>query len=371
MNCREFDSLLNEHAHEALGSAERRELNAHLASCQRCAEAWWAYETMRAEVPPVPEAALLDRISQALGREAPRARPVSSGNRWASVTGIAAVLAIAAFALVLTRSVDRADGPSDSTSASSSPESGDLDRTGSDAMSRRLVETSASGNDGVDADIAGLAGRFVEGRDYLRIVDASVSASAADRIEIAEIFMYGCFPCFAFDSTFAQWSSSLGDDVEVVRIPAIWNAASRVHAQAYYAALQLGVAEAVHVAFLEEIHLRGNALVTVSELAAFFDRFGVEPARLRRELASDAVAAAVAEAETLVRRYRVDATPSIVVNGKYLTTGPMAGSYERWLAIVDALVESERSGARASSGGSGGVESPRCDARTRSRACVP
>ena len=49
-------------------------------------------------------------------------------------------------------------------------------------------------------------------------------------------------------------------------------------------------------------------------------------------------------ADDLIRRYRVGATPNIVVDGKYLTDGSMAGSYDRWFAIIDALAEREHQG---------------------------
>ena len=46
-------------------------------------------------------------------------------------------------------------------------------------------------------------------------------------------------------------------------------------------------------------------------------------------------------ADELIKRYRVQSTPSVVVNGKYLTTGQMAGSYEQWFAIIDQLAARE------------------------------
>jgi hypothetical protein len=49
-----------------------------------------------------------------------------------------------------------------------------------------------------------------------------------------------------------------------------------------------------------------------------------------------------------VKRYRVPSTPAIVVNGKYLTQGTQAGSYEAWFAIIDDLAAREHA---AASGG--------------------
>jgi thiol:disulfide interchange protein DsbA len=55
-------------------------------------------------------------------------------------------------------------------------------------------------------------------------------------------------------------------------------------------------------------------------------------------------------AEELVRRYRVQSTPTVVVNGKYLTQGSQAGSYDAWFAIIDDLAAREHAAAGAGSG---------------------
>jgi hypothetical protein len=49
----------------------------------------------------------------------------------------------------------------------------------------------------------------------------------------------------------------------------------------------------------------------------------------------------VQRATELARRYRIPETPSIVVNGKYLSLGGMAGSYETWFDVVGHLALTE------------------------------
>ena len=49
----------------------------------------------------------------------------------------------------------------------------------------------------------------------------------------------------------------------------------------------------------------------------------------------------VNRADELGRRYRVDSTPTIVVNGKYKTGVDMAGSYEQLFALIEALAAAE------------------------------
>jgi protein dithiol oxidoreductase (disulfide-forming) len=50
----------------------------------------------------------------------------------------------------------------------------------------------------------------------------------------------------------------------------------------------------------------------------------------------------VERADELTRRYRVEATPSVVVNGKYVTTASMAGGFDQLIDLIEALAQSER-----------------------------
>ena len=44
----------------------------------------------------------------------------------------------------------------------------------------------------------------------------------------------------------------------------------------------------------------------------------------------------------MARAYRMMGVPTIVVNGKYITNGRMSKNYDRWIEIVDYLIQLER-----------------------------
>ena len=131
-----------------------------------------------------------------------------------------------------------------------------------------------------------------------------------------------------------------------VRIPAPWNATADLHAHAYYAAEALGKAREIEGPFFNEFHIKKNYLDSEDKLASFFEQFGVDAATFRNTFNSFAVDAKVTRAGDLVMRYKVPSTPSVVVNGKYLTNGAMAGSYEEWFAIINDLIATERTAAK-------------------------
>jgi protein dithiol oxidoreductase (disulfide-forming) len=184
-----------------------------------------------------------------------------------------------------------------------------------------------------------------QGADYRPITPPQPTSSEAGRVEVAEVFMYSCPGCFAFEPQLEQWKARKPDYVNFIRIPASWNALAKLHAQAYYTAEVLGKLDDMHSAFFTEIHVNRNLLDSERALAAFFAKHGVDQDTFQKTFNSFAVHTRVQRADDLIRRYKVGATPNVVVNGKYLTDGSMAGSYERWFEIIDTLAAQEQGGA--------------------------
>ena len=180
------------------------------------------------------------------------------------------------------------------------------------------------------------------GTHYRLISPAQPTSAAAGEVEVTEFFQYGCGGCFQIEPHLTAWRESRKPDhVNLVRVHVVWNPLARLHAQAFYAAEALGKSEEMNAAFFDEIHRNGNSLETEAKLAEFFGRFGVEGEEFERAFGSFSVHAKVQRADELTRRYRVAETPTLIVAGKYLTTGAHAGSYDNWFEIVNRLAAAE------------------------------
>jgi protein dithiol oxidoreductase (disulfide-forming) len=188
---------------------------------------------------------------------------------------------------------------------------------------------------------AAAAAQLRDGVDYQRLSPQQPTSTDSDRVEVAEVFMYGCPACFQFEPYVQQWKDRKADYVDLVPIPAVFDQLARIHAQAYYTAEALGKLDEMHWEFYREIHVNNNLLNTETALARFFDRFGVDEQTFRSTFNSLGVQTRLRRAEDLVRRYRVTGTPTVVINGKYVTMGRMAGSYENWFGVIDTLAAAE------------------------------
>jgi thiol:disulfide interchange protein DsbA len=186
---------------------------------------------------------------------------------------------------------------------------------------------------------------FEAGKHYTVLTPPQPTSTDLGKVEVAEIFMFGCPGCFGLEPHLQEWLARKPDYINFVRIPAPWNGPAVAHARAYYTAEALGKADAIDTDFFNEIHMNRNLLETEEKLADFFEKHGVDAATFKNTFNSFAVDAKVKRADELIERYRAGSTPTIVINGKYTTMGRQAGTYEAWFAIIDDLAARERAAA--------------------------
>ena len=190
---------------------------------------------------------------------------------------------------------------------------------------------------------------FVEGTQYERLPEP-VRTADPTRIEVVELFWYGCPHCFHFEPLLEKWSQALPKDVDFHRSPAMWNRPMAIHAQAFYAAQALGVLDKMHNPLFNALNVDHKHLETEDELAELFAAHGVKEEDFRKAFNSFGVQASVKQADARARSYRMTGTPEVVVNGKYRVSTRTAGNPEGMLKVMDFLIEKERA-ARAKQGG--------------------
>jgi thiol:disulfide interchange protein DsbA len=184
--------------------------------------------------------------------------------------------------------------------------------------------------------------KFAEGTHFRRMTASQGTSSNPDKIEVAEIFWYGCNHCYNFDPMIEDWKAALPSDVSFVRIPVIWSPTHQEHARLMYTAEALGVLDQAHEAIFASFHQEGNTLANDADIVKLFASLGVDEPAFREAYNSFGVSSAVKRAENLTRRYGIRSVPIIVVNGKYVTEGDGIKSYGDLLEVTGELVERER-----------------------------
>jgi protein dithiol oxidoreductase (disulfide-forming) len=186
--------------------------------------------------------------------------------------------------------------------------------------------------------------RFQLGKNYTRLSPTQPTSSPPDKVEVAEIFWYGCPHCYALDPALKSWVAGKPEYVAFVRVPVVWSDVAKTHARAFYTAEALGKTGAAHDALFREIHENHNLLDTEDKMRSFFGTLGVDAATFGATYGSPGVQMKVQRADELGRRYHVSSVPTIVVNGKYVTDVGLAGGNDQLFALIGELAASERSG---------------------------
>jgi thiol:disulfide interchange protein DsbA len=162
-----------------------------------------------------------------------------------------------------------------------------------------------------------------------------------DKIEIIEFFWYGCPHCYSFEPVLEKWVKSLPKNVEFIRQPAVFSDLWGKHAKAYFTAEALGVVDKVHADFFDAIQNKKQNLETEDQLAKFFVAHGVNEKEFHDTYNSFLVDSKMRQASTMAGRYGVTGVPAIIINGKYKTNGPLAGSHEKMIEIINHLIQQE------------------------------
>jgi len=185
------------------------------------------------------------------------------------------------------------------------------------------------------------AEEYTEGVDYLTIAKP-VKTSHPDKIVVTELFWYGCPHCFRFEPYAERWKKTIADDVVFEQIPSTLNPRWAIHARTYYALQLMGKLDLVHAQIFNGIHIKNKRLSNRENMADFLTQFGIDKKEFKSAFNSFPVETKLRKNGKKERQYQVNGVPSIVVNGKYVTSGTHAGSYSRMLKVMDYLVDLER-----------------------------
>lgn len=179
-------------------------------------------------------------------------------------------------------------------------------------------------------------------------VSPAQPTATKDKVEVLELFWYGCPHCFRFHPFLERWKETKPDYVEFRMMPTVFRPSWEAHAKAYFTAELLGVVDKVHEPLFDAMHMEKRKLNTREELADFFQEHGVSKDDFYKTYDSFAVTSMVKRATVMSDRYGVNGVPAVIINGKYRTSGSLAGSYDNVLKVIDALVDKEHKAAMAS-----------------------
>jgi protein dithiol oxidoreductase (disulfide-forming) len=181
---------------------------------------------------------------------------------------------------------------------------------------------------------------YTEGVEYLKV--QGQPAETGGKIEVREFFWYGCSHCYRLEPTLTQWRKkrkTMSPKVGFVRTPAILGKHWTVHAQAYFAFEALGVNEKMDGAMFKAIHEQSLPLDDEASLTSFVTKQGIDEKRFSDAFRSFSMENSLKRAVDLQQHYGISSVPTLVVDGRYITSPALARGEEEAMEVLDFLID--------------------------------
>jgi protein dithiol oxidoreductase (disulfide-forming) len=198
---------------------------------------------------------------------------------------------------------------------------------------------------------------WTEGVNYFLVQPARAPSVPAGKVEVTEVFSYACPACNIFQPTMHKLKQAMPANVVVDYLPAAFNSAEDwpMFQLAYVTAQILGVAQQTHDAMFDAVWKGGDLSITdpasrglksrmptIEDAAKFYSQHaGVPVDKFIAASKSFSADLKVRTDEDLIMAYKIDRTPTIVVNGKYRLHVESAGGDDKLIDLVKYLVAKE------------------------------
>jgi thiol:disulfide interchange protein DsbA len=192
------------------------------------------------------------------------------------------------------------------------------------------------------------------GAEYAVLAAPQPSQTVGKKVEVIEFFMYHCPFCHALEPVLEQWAKKQGDNIVFKRIHIPYQGPSDPETHLFLTLQAMGKSEAYQAKVLDAVgdivtRKRSETLTEQEILDVAYKLPGIDKAKFMDTWNSFGVKTMLARQPGIVsNNYKVDSTPTIIVDGKYMTSpGQVSGAthtrnqqqlFQETLQVVDALV---------------------------------
>jgi len=173
----------------------------------------------------------------------------------------------------------------------------------------------------------------------------NIASDTPNKIEITEVFWYGCIHCYLMDPILTAWVKKLPADVIFKRVPGLPRADWAPMAKAYYALEDLKLIEKLHTPLFDAIHKQ--KILNPTDEAAAIDwitkQSGLDRKKVDESFKSFSMNTRLNRAAQVFRASGATGVPTIIIDGQYVTSSTMAGGNDQALKVADYLIANVRS----------------------------
>jgi thiol:disulfide interchange protein DsbA len=177
-----------------------------------------------------------------------------------------------------------------------------------------------------------------EGKDYLLLSKPAPTEAPAGQIEVVEFFWYSCPHCNEFEPQLEAWAAKVPKDVSLRRVPVSFRPDFEPQQRLYYVLEAMDKLAALHKKVFYAIHVEKQTLSTADLVSAWAQKQGIDKAKFTELYNSFPVNMKTRKATQLQEAFMVDGVPALGVDGRYYTSGSLAGTMVRALTVTDHVL---------------------------------
>jgi protein dithiol oxidoreductase (disulfide-forming) len=166
---------------------------------------------------------------------------------------------------------------------------------------------------------------IVEGQDYIAL-SRPQPTEPGKKVEIIEFFAYDSPKCNALDPPLTEWASAHAGKIIFKRVHVSRNGEPQLLQRLYYALETMGKADEYQARIFSAIFVQRTRVNTDADVLDLAAKLGLDRGKFASVYNSFMVQAGVRRELQMMTDYRIDAWPTLVVDGKYVTSPALVGA---------------------------------------------
>jgi thiol:disulfide interchange protein DsbA len=163
------------------------------------------------------------------------------------------------------------------------------------------------------------------GAEFTTLAAAQPTTVVGKKIEVIEFFAYHCPACNLMEPHVAEWVKKHKDDVVFKRIAFPFKGPTDPEAHLWVTLEAMGKADEMGPKVFHANHVERVRLYTDEAIIEWIAKNGIDKAKFLEVWNSFGVLTKLKRLPQLVGNYKIESTPSFVVDGKYLTNPSQIG----------------------------------------------
>jgi len=210
-------------------------------------------------------------------------------------------------------------------------------------MSTRRIAAIWLGTLALGLATAGALGQTNARPEVVRL-DPPRPVATGERIEVIEFFYYGCPICYELEPHMTRWLATQAPGyVALRRVPALSSEGWETLAKLYYTLDAIGEVSRLHWPVYDNFHFDGKLLNEEKVMLEWVGHNGIDAMKFAEIYGSQEIQTKLAQSRELMKAYDVRGVPTIVVDGKYMSSARLAGGARALMQIVDEPVRQAKS----------------------------